>query len=118
MSARLNELFAILDDLSSQLDSKTVVELIDVYSANSYKQLAKIEAASLRGDVKELTAHAHSLKSSSANLGALELSQICLKIEKAGKIDAETKVLVEKALALRDESVQLMQTWKNRAKVA
>ena len=56
-------------------------QLVDVFLEDAPTHLAKLEAAAARGDMAALTGPAHALKSSSANLGAMQLSAVAKYIE-------------------------------------
>jgi len=60
-------------------------ELIDLFFEDVPAQLSSMRSALDAGDVKTLTRAAHTLKSSSANLGASRLSGICFELEKLGR---------------------------------
>jgi HPt (histidine-containing phosphotransfer) domain-containing protein len=114
MSTSPENLFAALDELSDQLDRATVVELIEVYTDTSAAQMAKIDQAAASGNLSEINAQAHSLKSSSANMGAIRLSEVCVQLEKAKVIDAHIHTYVKSAHQLREQAIALMQGWKTR----
>lgn len=104
----------MLDSLAAALGAATIHELIDVYETNSASQLAKIEQALADNDYKVVKSEAHGLKSSSANMGALELSQICLQIESAGSMTDAVRLLAREARALHPEVITLMRDWVKR----
>lgn len=56
-------------------------ELVGVYLEDTPKNLALLEAAAARNDANGLIAPSHSLKSTSANLGAMTLAEIAKRIE-------------------------------------
>lgn len=58
------------------------------------KMLALREAVTLK-DLKSIARAAHSLKSSAANLGAIEFSQTCLELEKLGNGEIQVDRLTE-----------------------
>lgn len=58
------------------------------------KMLALREAVSLK-DLETIARAAHSLKSSAANLGALEFSKTCLELEKLGNGEIQIDQLTE-----------------------
>ena len=62
-----------------------LVELIDVYLADTPNRLALLRQAIEGGDAETCVREAHTLKSSSANLGALELSASAKEMEAAGR---------------------------------
>ena len=66
-------------------DLEFVDELIDTYLADASLQLAAMQAAASSGDAAALVRPAHSLKSSSANVGAMALADICRALEAAAR---------------------------------
>lgn len=65
--------------------------------------LADIEKALADGDASSLQLHAHTLKGSSANIGATELPNLALVLEKAGK-DGHTHNLDAVLTAVKAET--------------
>ena len=66
-------------------------ELIDVYLADTPNRLAQLRRAFDGGEIDTAIREAHTLKSSSANLGAMGLSSLAKTMEFAGrnrKLDA------------------------------
>jgi signal transduction histidine kinase/DNA-binding response OmpR family regulator len=61
--------------------------LVETYLASSARLFAEAEAALGRADSAALRQAAHTLKSSSANLGATELARRCAEIEKFARND-------------------------------
>jgi HPt (histidine-containing phosphotransfer) domain-containing protein len=66
-------------------DLEFVDELIDTYLADGSLQLEAMGAAASSGDAAALVRPAHSLKSSSANVGAMALTDICRELEAAAR---------------------------------
>ena len=56
-------------------------DLVRVYLEDTAKAVAALEQAASRGDIEGLIAPSHSLKSTSANLGALSLSELAKRLE-------------------------------------
>lgn len=76
--------FSILVTLEADIgDREFVFETIEVYLAELPDRVAAITQGLLRGDLAEVKPVAHSLKSSSAMLGALHLASVCQDIENA-----------------------------------
>ena len=77
-------------------DLEFVDELIDTYLADASVQLEAMQAAASSGDAAALVRPAHSLKSSSANVGAMALADICRALETAARTgdvpDAQERV--------------------------
>lgn len=89
-------------------------QLIDTYLSESPKFVEAIEQAITQADAATLNISAHSLKSSSAALGATRLAQLCKELEVMGREGhmTEAKALVEplKAEYIRVEAaMQLVQ---------
>ena len=61
------------------------LELIDLFVEDAASQLRSMQSALETGDIKSLERAAHTLKSSSANIGASRMSGICFEIEKLGR---------------------------------
>ena len=62
-----------------------VDELVDTYIEDGRNQVEGLRAALERGDTEALVRAAHSLKSSSVNVGALALGDRCRALEEAGR---------------------------------
>jgi two-component system sensor histidine kinase BarA len=62
-----------------------VDELADTFLEDGDRQIAAMRAAVDDGDVETLTRAAHSMKSGSLNVGALELGALCRSLEEAGR---------------------------------
>ena len=78
---------AVLADLlaSTGDDPAFVRELLETYLAETPDQLAAIRAAIEADDAEALVRPAHTLKSSSATLGAMRLSALARELEMAGR---------------------------------
>jgi signal transduction histidine kinase/CheY-like chemotaxis protein/HPt (histidine-containing phosphotransfer) domain-containing protein len=79
---------AALDQLASipgAEDSGLVARVITLYLETSYPIGAVIREAAERGDAKELSSSAHRLKSSSAEVGGMQLSELCKTLEVKGR---------------------------------
>jgi HPt (histidine-containing phosphotransfer) domain-containing protein len=67
-------------------DLEFVDELVDTYLADGVNQVAALEAAAATGSSEDLVRPAHAMKSSSLNVGALELGGLCRELEEAARI--------------------------------
>ena len=74
----------LLGSLDGDLDF--LAELLQTYFDDSPRQIAAMQAAAMTGDAEGLRRAAHTLKSNSANLGALALSAKCKDLEMMGKV--------------------------------
>lgn len=66
-------------------DLEFVDELVDTYLGDAVVQLDAMRAAATAGDADALVRPAHSLKSSSANVGAMSLAEACRSLEADGR---------------------------------
>jgi HPt (histidine-containing phosphotransfer) domain-containing protein len=66
-------------------DHEFVDDLIDTYLSDAVDQLAALDAAIGAADATALTRPAHSLKSSSVNVGALDLGRVGRELEEQGR---------------------------------
>jgi two-component system, sensor histidine kinase and response regulator len=60
-------------------------KVVDLYLSSTPALLQTLREAESGGDAEKLKAAAHSFKSSSANLGALRLADVCLELETLGR---------------------------------
>jgi HPt (histidine-containing phosphotransfer) domain-containing protein len=93
---------AVIDELRDSVggDQEFIADLVATYLAEGPDHLAAVAAGVAAGDASAVIRPAHTLKSSSASLGALRLSQIAREIEFAGRND-ETAALPEQLEAAR-----------------
>ena len=75
---------AVLDSLRAALRNE-VGEVIGIFLENGAKLIADLRQALAQEDAQALERAAHSLKSSSATFGAMELSAICKELEIMGR---------------------------------
>jgi len=71
-------------------DLEFLDELVDTYLADGEAQLAALRSATDTGSTDDLVRPAHSLKSSSLNIGALALGELCRTMEadaRGGAVD-------------------------------
>ncbi len=69
-------------------DLEFVDELVDTYLEDGEAQIAALETAAGAADVEGLVRPAHSLKSSSLNLGALVVGELARSLEEAARSGA------------------------------
>jgi HPt (histidine-containing phosphotransfer) domain-containing protein len=79
-----------------------LTEMIDCYLEDAPKLLDAIAKAVERGEAKQLRQVAHTLKSSSATLGATTLANLCHNIEAMSRM-GNTEYGVDKLLQLEAE---------------
>ncbi|MCX7832982.1 MAG: Hpt domain-containing protein [Ignavibacteria bacterium] len=78
------EIIQNLKELDTE-DSNFLSELIKIYLTESKKLLDKIEKGMDSGDKDAIANNTHTLKGSSSNIGAMELSRLCAEIEKKAR---------------------------------
>jgi len=111
---------AVLEELAASVggDRGFVVELIRTYLGDTEGQLAQIEAAVAAEDASALIRPAHTLKSSSATLGAKRLAERARALEIAGRserIDDESRADGEKIREDWREGRAALQEWTTRS---
>jgi HPt (histidine-containing phosphotransfer) domain-containing protein len=77
-------------------DREFLGELLEAYFANAPELLGRMHAGLAAGNAGEFRQAAHSLKSTSANFGAMGLSGLCRELEdlgKAGQLDGAVERL-------------------------
>lgn len=97
----------VVEDLREVMGSE-FLSLIRVFLEDTPRTLERLQAAANADDVSTLIASAHSLKSTSANLGALDMSELARQIEHGGRAGSlqQPQILVARLVAefLRVES--------------
>ena len=97
----------VVEDLREVMGGE-FLSLIRVFLEDTPRTLERLQAAAEAGDTPTLVASAHSLKSTSANLGALDMSELARQIEHGGRAGtlAQPQLLVARLVAefLRVES--------------
>ena len=103
---------SVLDELRESVgdDDAFIADLVATYLGESADHLAAMDAAAAAGDAAAIVRPAHTLKSSSAALGAMRLSVIARDIEIAGRAGntADLPARVAEARAAWDETVREM----------
>jgi len=89
--------------------NSVLVEVIDTYLEEAPKQLQAIQKAVKTGDRAALSVAAHTLKPTSATLGAIALSELCKELEAMvrGGYTSEVVVLKVQELAVEYEQVKI-----------
>ncbi len=83
-------------------DAQLLAELASLYFAEAEQRFAEMRRAVTVGDAAALRLAAHSLKSNSAEFGALTLAELCRELEMMGRAGT-----VEGAVPLLDRAEQL-----------
>jgi signal transduction histidine kinase/CheY-like chemotaxis protein/HPt (histidine-containing phosphotransfer) domain-containing protein len=74
----------VIEDLREVMGDE-FLSLIRVFLEDTPRTLERLQAAAAAGEIPPMVAAAHSLKSTSANLGALEMSELARQIEHGGR---------------------------------
>lgn len=82
-------------------------QVMRTFDASLVRHLASLQEARLQGDLKRACDVAHTLKSSSASVGALEFSQGCALVERLAKA-GDASALGEPLLALQAEGQRVL----------
>jgi HPt (histidine-containing phosphotransfer) domain-containing protein len=80
-----------LEEMRAEGEPDLIVELVELYLESAPRQLAALLSAAAEGDEASLKCAAHSLKGSSASLGAFGVASLCEEIEVAD-CDSSQKV--------------------------
>jgi two-component system sensor histidine kinase/response regulator len=78
----------VLEQLGKVLTNgkaELLTRVLNLYLTESPKLMHKLKQASAKGEASEIVRNAHSLKSSSANVGAMGLSRYCADIEASAR---------------------------------
>lgn len=76
---------ASLRELGGTEEPGLFIELLDLFLEDARGQLENLRRASAQGDLALLERTAHTLKSSSASVGARRLSRLCSELEQLGR---------------------------------
>ena len=108
----LDNLIAMVGD-----DPEFVDELVDTYLADAPLQEDAIRAALTSGEAEGLVRPAHTLKSTSLNLGGLRVAEIARAIEERGRtgtIDGVDALLADLEVSRGDLAAELEQARARR----
>ncbi|MBI5029343.1 MAG: Hpt domain-containing protein [Chloroflexi bacterium] len=85
MSKPMSIDLSMFDKLKQDMGEDYICELIDAYLADTSRTLEKIRQAVAEGKIDEMRRAAHSIKSTSANFGAVQFSSLAKDLEALGK---------------------------------
>ncbi len=109
----------VLDGLRASVDGDRsfVVELIEAYLADGATHIAEVEAAVSDGDAGSLVRPAHTLKSSSATVGAQRLASLARELEVAGRSGSVEASMAQRVPQLREaweDASAALRAWVER----
>jgi two-component system sensor histidine kinase/response regulator len=102
-------------------DARFVQELVETYLADTPVQLKAMTAAVEVDDAAALVRPAHTLKSSSATVGAMRLSSVARELEMAGRsgtLDPAARAMLDSAHTEWKAAADAFGEWLKRASVA
>lgn len=99
---------AKLHALDPQGQAGLVARVIATYTASLQRLVTQFGAARAAGDVSGLRHVAHTLKSSSASVGALALSALCAAVEQQVRDGAPAEALAPQLDALGAEAARVL----------
>jgi HPt (histidine-containing phosphotransfer) domain-containing protein len=109
----LDTLVNLRDSMSGDLEF--IFEVLDSYLENSPKHFVKMTHFIQEKNILSAAKEAHSLKSSSQSLGALNLGALCQKFEDSK--NSTDYALLKNIFSLMQEEYQKVQADLNRVKV-
>ena len=102
-----------LRELDDEEDPDFLGDLIQIYLLDAPQHLAAMKEAIFLGDPDSLKLASHTLKSSSANLGAVSFSEVCKELEYMGRLAVESGGdQVFDASTARDRLLEAQAEWE------
>ncbi len=96
------------------MDDKELIEVIaDAFLADMPIQINQINTLVANGDISSVTAQAHKIKGASANVGARQLTELALEMEKSGK--AEDLDAIKEKLTVLDQYFEQLKSMMKKA---
>ncbi|MBT7444346.1 MAG: Hpt domain-containing protein [Methylococcales bacterium] len=91
---------AVFEELKDLMDGD-MSDILEMYEVDSAEQIDGLKTSISGDDLTSTIAIAHTLKSSSANLGAMDLAKLCKKMEHDGRENtlSNPAELLEKIIA-------------------
>ena len=104
---------AVFVNLREMMGADFMVELVDTYLQDSPEMLAQMHQALDAQDAESFRRAAHSLKSNSANFGAMQLSALARELEMMGRENrlgeaGDTLVKAEKEYAQVEQALEAL----------
>lgn len=91
-------------DMLKELIGDDLKEILQAYLDTAPESIMKLEQATQSGDANAVRMHAHSLKGSSANIGAHDLSASCSQLEQMGKNNQVDQAAINLAATINQEN--------------
>ncbi|MEL6594162.1 MAG: Hpt domain-containing protein [Bacteroidota bacterium] len=95
-------------------DAEMIIDLVDTLAETTPELLSELKAGVNSQDAVQIREAAHALKSSNAQLGALNLSELCRRMEEMGKREEleETATLLTMIFQEFQKVEQALNSWK------
>lgn len=109
--------FSELWAMCSQASDGFYSGLVDKYAKNSEEDLLRLSEAIGNSNAEQVGAHAHRLKSSTANLGGQRMANLCQTLENMGKSNSldEAQVVCDEVGAARTELLKMLRLKESKA---
>lgn len=104
------EALALLVEMIGPDEPGAILDLLDTYLGDSTRQVQDLQAAFAGGDYKNVHRIAHSMKSSSATFGALELSKYCERLERSAKDNCVSGDCEKQVTLVRNEHARVIES--------
>jgi len=107
-----------IDELDPEQDGSLLNNIIDTYVENAEVLMLELCEAAGQGDLATAVRAAHSLKSSSANVGARRLSGLCAKMEKHGRNGDIEPITVSIDRTWKEYEIAVKELLSNKTEIA
>jgi HPt (histidine-containing phosphotransfer) domain-containing protein len=107
------EALELLIEMIGPDEPAAVLDLLDTYLGDSARQVQELQAAFVAGDYKNVHRIAHSMKSSSATFGALELSKYCERLEFSARENCTDEDCERQLAQLSNEHARVIESLTN-----
>jgi HPt (histidine-containing phosphotransfer) domain-containing protein len=107
-----------INDLDPNQNGELLNTIIDTYCENAAVLIRELVEAARGDDLDAAVRAAHSLKSSSANVGAQRLATLCRSIEQDGRSGDISAILVNLNPALAEYQTAIDELVTNKTEVA
>ncbi len=107
-----------IDELDPERDGSLLNSIIDTYVENAEVLMLELSEAAGQDDLATAVRAAHSLKSSSANVGARRLSGLCATMEKHGRAGDIEPIAISIDRAWKEYEIAVRELLSNKTEIA
>jgi HPt (histidine-containing phosphotransfer) domain-containing protein len=86
LSGTTNDIASGLKQLEEDYGKEMAMKIVEIFIPDAEARIAKIDQAIKQQDFRALEEAAHGLKSGAANIGAVEMAQLCEQLETQGEL--------------------------------